>query len=329
MWTDEGKTFLANGALAAHRRVKLTAGTVTDPPQVEYAGAGEYAVGVTLYAAADGEPVAVKLLNDGGTFEVEANGPIVEGADLYGTANGRVDDAGTGTVQFKALEAASAAGSVVECTVHPYVSTAAASVSVEDTGTLFTATDAEGALAEIMQGVKTVQYLIAPILIAEEDGTPLAIFADGASAVPGLAQLASKEMAVRWNNHATPDAIAVQFLIPPDLDNTADLIVHLMGGIVKAGGDEVDSPVLNVSAFFSVPAADPGADVDCGGESGEFLVAANANYQEKTLIIAAADVPAAPAVLTLIINPKDGELDTDDFVLLPPWLEATRKCLTS
>jgi len=329
MWTENGKTFLANGALAAHRRVKLTPGTVTDPPQVEYAGAGEHAIGVTLYAAADGEPVAVKLLNDGGTFELEANGPIAEGADLYGTANGRVDDAGTGTVQFKALEAASAAGSVIECAVHPYVSTAAAAVSVEDTGSLISATDVEEALAEIMQGIKTAQYLIAPILMALEDGTPLAKFADGESAVPGLAQLASKEPVIRWNNHATPGAIAVLFPLPPDLNDAADVIAHLQGAIVKAGADEVDSPVLAVGAYFSVPGADPGAGANCGGESAEFLVAANANYQEKTLIIAAADVPAAPGFLTLIINPKDGELGTDDFVLLPPWLEVTRKCLTS
>jgi len=55
----------------------------------------------------------------------------------------------------------------------------------------------------------------------------------------------------------------------------------------------------------------------------------DAAWQEETLTIAAADVPASPSVLTLVFHPKDGELGTDDFLLMPPWLEVTRKCLTS
>jgi hypothetical protein len=72
----------------------------------------------------------------------------------------------------------------------------------------------------------------------------------------------------------------------------------------------------------------PEADADCGGTSGEFLTNADAAWQEKTLTIAAADVPAAPCVLTLVMHPTDGQLGTDDFVMLHPWLEVTRKCLT-
>jgi hypothetical protein len=119
------------------------------------------------------------------------------------------------------------------------------------------------------------------------------------------------------------------FVLPQDLDDDADVVVHLLGAIVKAGANEVDSPVFTVEAYFDVDGAAPGADTNCGGESGEFLTAAEAALQEKTLTIAAADVPAAPTVLTLIFHPKDGQLGTDDFVLLPPWLEVTRKCLTS
>jgi hypothetical protein len=42
-----------------------------------------------------------------------------------------------------------------------------------------------------------------------------------------------------------------------------------------------------------------------------------------------ADLPAVPSVLTLIFNPTDGQLGTDDFVLAGLWIEAKRQCLTS
>jgi hypothetical protein len=327
-FTDKNKTFLANGALVAYRRVKVSAGTVTSPPQVEYAGAGDYAVGVTLAAAASGESVPVKLLNDGGTFQVEANGAIVEGADLYGTANGRVDDAGTGTVQFVALEAASGAGAVIECSLHPYLATAAGSVSIVDAGGIITGATVEAALAEIMVGFKTAQYCINPDgPITLETGAPTLVFANGAA--DGFTQLTNKEVVLRWNNHATPTKMAARFIIPPDLDPAADIVVHFLGALVKAGGALVDSPTMTCEAYFAAAGAAMLADANCGGVSGEFLTAATDTYQEKTRAIALADIPAVASVLTLIFNPTDGELGTDDFVLAGVWLEVTRKCLTS
>jgi hypothetical protein len=71
------------------------------------------------------------------------------------------------------------------------------------------------------------------------------------------------------------------------------------------------------------------ADTDCGGASGEFLTAATNTWQEKTLTIALADIPAVASVLTLIFNPTDGQLGTDDFALAGLWIEGKRKCLTS
>lgn len=44
------KAFTAGEALAAKRRVKIKAGTVTTPPEVEYSDAGEVWIGVTEYA---------------------------------------------------------------------------------------------------------------------------------------------------------------------------------------------------------------------------------------------------------------------------------------
>jgi hypothetical protein len=327
MFTKENRSFIATAAIEPNRRVKLSAGTVTSPPSVEYAGAGEYGVGISLTRAALGAMVTVKLWNDGGTFQVEANGAIAEAANLYGTANGRVDDAGTGTVQFVALQAASGAGSVIEVTINPYLATAAGSVSIADAGSLITGATVEAALAEIMQGIKTAQYLIQPAMITLETGAPTAVFANGGA--DGFTQLTNKEVALRWNNHATPTKMAARFNIPPDLDPATDIVVHFLGAIVKAGADAVDSPTITCEAYFAAAGAAMLADANCGGASGEFLTAGTDTYQEKTLAIALADIPAVQSVLTLIFNPTDGQLGTDDFVLAGVWLEATRKCLTS
>ncbi|MDD4980694.1 MAG: DUF2190 family protein [Candidatus Omnitrophica bacterium] len=114
MYTDNGvKTFTAGEALARARRVKLSSGYGT---QVEYADAADDYIGVTLEAAASGEPVAVKLKrNSEGTVEVEASGIITAGATIYGAADGKVSTSSTGTDKFgKALEAASGDGAVIE-----------------------------------------------------------------------------------------------------------------------------------------------------------------------------------------------------------------------
>lgn len=104
-------SFVAGEALVAHRRVKLDSGSGTI---VVYAGAGEAAIGITEDAAASGSGVAVRLIKHGGTHKVVCSASVVEGASLYGTASGKVDDAGTGAVIGTALEAGSGDGAVIE-----------------------------------------------------------------------------------------------------------------------------------------------------------------------------------------------------------------------
>ena len=106
-------TLTAGEALAANRRVKLSSGTAV------YADAGERCIGVTQAIAANGDPVAVKLWAQSGTVEVEATGAITAGAVIYGTADGKIDDAVAGGPQIGvAKTAASGAGGLVE--VVPY-----------------------------------------------------------------------------------------------------------------------------------------------------------------------------------------------------------------
>lgn len=321
-------TFTANGALGAKVRVKLTAASATTPPQVEVAGAGEQHIGLTEYAVADGELVAVRLRTFPGSHEGIASEALAVGATLYGAASGKVKDTSDGTAIGIAIQSAGGDGEIIEFIDFTVISTTAASISVADSNSNMVGVTVEAVLDEHAKALQTAQYTIAPSHICLEDGTALTKFADGVSGV-GWAQLSAKDIALRWNDQATPDDIALQFVMPQDYDDSKDVVLHLVGAIVKAGADEADSPKVTVEAYFSTVGANPGADDDCGGDSTEFLTTADAAYQEKTLTITAANAPAAPCVLNLVLHPKDGELGTDDFVLLTPWLEVTRKNLTT
>jgi len=118
MWNEGSRTFTAAADLEGRRRVKLKSGTTTTPPEVVYAGAGEDYIGITEYAVKSGEPVAIRLKNDSGTFEVECHikTAIAVGTGLYGAADGRVtDDNASGSVQMIALQAAGASNEHIEC----------------------------------------------------------------------------------------------------------------------------------------------------------------------------------------------------------------------
>lgn len=204
------------------------------------------------------------------------------------------------------------------------------------TGDALTLVDAAGhftvdtvaeALAQLAVGAKTAQYVIQPAAITLETGAPTAVFANAGA--DGFTQLTNKEVALRWNNGANPTKMAARFIIPPDLDPAADIVVHFLGAIIKAGGAEADSPTITCEGYFAALGAAMLADANCGGVSGEFLTAQTDKYQEKTLAIALADIPAVASVLTLIFNPTDGELPADDFALAGVWLEVTRRILAA
>lgn len=326
----EIKTFQAGEDLYAHRRVKVKTAspvTTTDPPEVVYADAGEDYIGVTEYAVSSGALVACKLQCYPGTLEIECtvDSEIARGTTLYGANDGKVSDAATGSAYGISMEAADASGDVIEVAPWNVKSTTAATVSVADTSPdLFTGTNVETVLQEIMTGVKTAQYCIYPDRISKEDGTALTVYAASPASV-GIAQLSNKSSVIQWAANATPDDIVAHFMMPNDVDDSEDVIVHLLG--CTSATSPADTPVFTIEAYFDVVGAAFSADDNCGGESGEF--AATGLIQEKTLTIAAANVPASPSALTLVLHPKDTELGNVDFYLAGIWLEVTRKCLTS
>lgn len=106
------KTFQATAtALAAYVRVIVDANGL-----ISVAAATDNAIGVTTEAIAASGYGRVKLFSAPGTFNFTASTAITRGAALYPTAAGRVDDTGTTGIGFVALEAATAAGDVIEAT---------------------------------------------------------------------------------------------------------------------------------------------------------------------------------------------------------------------
>jgi hypothetical protein len=292
------KTFTAGEDLAAHRRVKIdSAASSADPAEVIYADAGEDFIGVTEWSALDGELIAVKLCTGPGTFEVECtvDSAIALGTVLYGAADGKLSDASSGSAQGVNIEPGTIASTaVIEVVLWNVKATTAATVSIADTGAFTAAATVEAALAEIYQHLLSTQAIIPLPLGAftEQDGTALADFSNGTSNTPGW-NAGDESFGIRWNNSGTPDPIATSFPIPPDLDATADVIVHVLAA--KVGATIGDAVTWLIEAFNNADAAAYDADADFGGTSSAMTGdATSKTCQEETLTLAAANVAAAP-----------------------------------
>lgn len=312
VYNEGARTFTAYEALKAYARVKIKSGTTATPPDVHYADQGEQAIGVTLAAAAAGELVAVKLMTADGTFLGIANDTFSIGAVLYAHDDGEISDSSSGSAIGVALEAATAAGDIVEWAPYAVLSTTAGTVSVADAGGHTAQTTVEGALAELYSHIDaTKKTLPIPLgSLTKEDGTALTKFADGASDVPGFSQESNKEVVLRWNNHAAPLKVVFSVPLPQDLDGTADMSVHWLAKMSDAN----DTPVLEHECYFGA------GDTDCAGTDDE--IDGGTTLTEYSATIANADVPdTMPAVLTCVFGPKATELGTDDCLIYAVWLE--------
>jgi len=333
MYVDKIKTFTAGEALGAHRRVKIdSAASTADPAEVIYADAGEDFIGVTEFAAADGIPIAVKMCTGPGTFEIVAtvDSSIALGTVLYGSADGEVSDASSGTAQGICIEPGTiATDDVIEVALWNVKATTAATVSIADAGTFTDETTVEAGTQEIYQHIASAQaFLNLPLGgWTEQDGTVLADFSNGDSTTPGW-NAGDESFGIRWNNHANPDPITTSVPIPPDLDASADVVLHILAA--KVGATVGDAVTWLVEAFNNADTALYDADTDFGGTSSAMTGdAATKTCQEETLTLASANVAGSPCVLTLTVQPTDGKLGTDDVIILGVWLEYTRKILTA
>lgn len=323
-YVDGKKTFIAGEALPAFRLVKIKTGTTTDPPEVVLCGSGEDAIGSTEVAASSGEQVSVRLLNHNGTFLVAAavSSAISRGTVLYPAASGKVSDASAGSVAGVALEAA-VEGQVIEVAMFARKSTTAAGTTIADTGEFTAAATVEAALAEIYQDVYTTQNFIpVPLGILREattfnvgnasanggvlasDTTPiLSAINGGTDGCQVLAWAAS-------NN----DQVVFQVPLPPDLDDTADIVLHCR--IASEG--TTDAVGFTVESFFNE-----------GDSKVSDTTSTNqtTSFAEKIATIAAADVPSGAQTLTIGLTPVAHT--TDKMYLSALWLEYTRTVRTS
>jgi hypothetical protein len=104
------KTFVAGEALEPYRRVKLTGAQI-----VSYADVGEDAIGATVDRVASGDLVAIRLFRGStGTFELESAGAVTQNADVYGAADGKIDDIPAGARLGQAIISSAGAAEVIE-----------------------------------------------------------------------------------------------------------------------------------------------------------------------------------------------------------------------
>lgn len=322
---EGAKTFL-NGEAArieAHRRVKAKSGSTTYPCEVVYADAGEDAIGITLDYADSGDQVAVMPLTKTGTFWGEAADTFSRLATLYGAADGKVSDTASGTPFFIALDAATAAGDIVEMILNPVLSTTGATVSIADAGSFTSETTVEGALQEIYQHLVSAQNFIPMPLTGwrESDGTNIpalashgGILCQDSTPVLDLTN-GDTDSALRLLWAATnQDAIICQVPLPPAINVGADLVVHFRAAMESTN----DTPTMASDAYFN--------EGDTKVDDVSAAITGTA-YAEYTITIANADIPAGAQTVTIELTP--GSHGTDDLYVTAIWGEATFSILAS
>jgi hypothetical protein len=324
MPTNAGyRTFIAGEALPAHRHVKINTNVASSPPTIVFADAGEQGVGFTETAAASGATVAVRLTTAPGTVEVEAADTWALGAVLYSANDGKVSDSSSGTAIGQAMEACTKADDIIEMVPYVVASTTAATVSVADTGTFTSETDAEACLAEIYQGLLTAQgFIPVPLATVRELATGTHPNAAGnggllASDTTPILGAANGDTDGAWRlawAASNSDAIGFQVPLPPDLNDAADVVIHFRAAM--AGTD--DTPAISADSYFNE--GDTKVEDDSGAVTGT-------SYDEYEITIAHGDVPAGAQTLSVELTP--GSHTTDILYLTAIWIEYTRKILTA
>jgi hypothetical protein len=184
---------------------------------------------------------------------------------------------------------------------------------------------AEAAIDALEADALSAQAFIPiPLTSWLDGGAPMAAFVDGS--VNGVALVDSEVVGFRFNPVGEDTSVlSTSVALPPDLDDAADVVLHVAAARIGAADT---TTVLSGGAFFQTMGAAYDADADAITVDSAALAAATKVVTEYTLTIAAADVPAAPAVLTLTLAPS-AALDADDLVICGTWIEYTRKLRTA
>lgn len=153
-YTRGQTTFTAAEELEKHRLVRVKAGSITSPVEVEYTDSG-FVMGVTDEPAEAGELVSIRPLNLEGTYEfTSASDTIAVGSPLFvntDARDGRVTDTDTGYFVGQATEAGTE-NEVIEVggVVGVIGAGAAEDISIDDSVfNYFTSDNVNGALQEL------------------------------------------------------------------------------------------------------------------------------------------------------------------------------------
>lgn len=119
-----------------------------------------------------------------------------------------------------------------------------------------------------------------------------------------------KALRVNWVLANVDEIQFAPIFMPPDLDETQDLTIHLLARMDGA----TDTPTIDVQVFDAV------GDTEMGGVT----AALSTTLAELTVIISAADLSGHPlGFLNVSLTP--GAHGTDEVELFAAWIEYTRK----
>lgn len=194
-------------------------------------------------------------------------------------------------------------------------------VGIEDAGTFTAETDVEAALQELYQNALTTQEaLLIPLYAFREvsaTGDVGNIAANGgvlaSDTTPVQRGDANNSAEIFWAT-GNADPIGYSTSLPPDLDDTANVLLEL----------EVSSGTTNEATIDVATSWDGGAEVtDSASDSGTN----SATPHTVTATVAAADVPASAKRLTIRLTPPTHATDT--ISLYSARILYKRKLLTS
>lgn len=132
------------------------------------------------------------------------------------------------------------------------------------------------------------------------------------NSTPALARVngaTDQKLRVQWVA-SNSDPLTFDFSYPPDLDDTADIVIKMLA----ASGGATNSPTVAVSYFEGL------GDTNAGGNTAAVTGTTIALYSRT---IVAADIGAAPNAASVMITPAAHT--TDVLNLYAIWVEYTRK----
>lgn len=185
----------------------------------------------------------------------------------------------------------------------------------------------QGEMDELQADALSEQtFLPIPLTAWAIADAPLTTFEAGSA--NGLCTLDSECLAIRVDPSVggTLPVLSTSVVVPPDLDVTSDIVLHILCGRIGAADTDV---VLSGAAFCHPVGAAYDADADAITADTSALASATKVVDEKTLTIAAANLTGAnPGAITFQITPSSA-LDADDLIILGTSLEYTRALRTS